>query len=68
MNTSKRLYRSRQHKVIAGICGGVADYFNIDVTIVRLGLLFFSLLPGPSVIFYLIAWFIIPLEPAGHSQ
>lgn len=50
--------------MIAGICGGLADYFNLDPTMVRLGFVVVSLLPGPSIIFYLLGWIIIPKEPA----
>ena len=64
MSNVHHLFRSRQHRLIAGICGGIADYTGWDVSLIRIGLVLFSMLPGPSVIFYLIAWFIIPLEPA----
>ena len=64
MSTAKRLYRSRKNRMIAGICGGLAEYLNFDPTLVRIALLVISALPGPSVIFYLIAWVVIPLEPA----
>ena len=40
---SKRLYRSRNQRMICGVCGGVAEYFNIDPTIVRLAWLLFGL-------------------------
>lgn len=63
MNNSKRLYRSHKHRMIAGLCGGVAEYFDIDPTLVRVGLVIVSFLPGPSIIFYLIAWAIVPEEP-----
>jgi len=49
--------------MIAGICGGLGDYFGMDPSMVRLLFILVSLLPGPSVIFYLIAWIVIPLEP-----
>ena len=62
---SKRLYRSRNQRMIAGICGGLAEYFNIDPTIVRLGatILLFA---GVGVLPYLIAWIIIPDEEKVH--
>lgn len=63
MNKIKKLYRSRNNRMIAGICGGLADYWNTDATLIRIGMVFVSLLPGPSVIFYIVAWIIIPLEP-----
>ena len=57
----KRLYRSTQNKVLAGICGGIADYFNVDPVLVRI--IFVVLLIasfGTAAIAYLIAWVIIP--------
>lgn len=63
MSTQKRLFRSRSNRIIAGICGGLGEYFNIDPTIVRVIFVVVSLLPGPSIVFYLLAWIIIPLKP-----
>jgi phage shock protein PspC (stress-responsive transcriptional regulator) len=59
----KRLYRSKTNKIIAGVCGGIAEYFNIDPTIVRLLWLLFSLIWGTGLVAYIIAWIIIPEEP-----
>ncbi|MDQ1255317.1 MAG: phage shock protein [Euryarchaeota archaeon] len=59
----KRLYRSRTHRIIAGVCGGIADYTNIDPTIVRLLWLLVSLFWGAGIIAYIIAVIIIPEEP-----
>lgn len=60
----KRLYRSSKDRIIGGVCGGIAEYFNTDPTIVRL--LFVLLLLasfGTAVFGYLIAWVIIPRNP-----
>lgn len=57
----KRLYRSTQNKVLAGICGGIADYFSVDPVLIRI--IFVVLLIasfGTAAIAYLIAWVIIP--------
>lgn len=61
---TKRLYRSRDNKMIAGVCGGLADYFSVDPVIIRI-LFFILLLPGglPGVIPYAILWIVVPLEP-----
>lgn len=59
----KRLYRSKTNKIIAGVCGGIAEYLNIDPTIVRLLWLLLSLSGGAGVVAYIIAWAIIPEEP-----
>lgn len=57
---NRRLYRSRKNRMVAGVCGGVADYFGIDPTLVRLLYLF---IPGFNLMFYIIAAIIIPDEP-----
>ena len=59
----RRLYRSRSERMLGGVCGGIASYFGIDVTLVRLLAVATILLPGPSVIAYLVAWIIVPEEP-----
>lgn len=62
---NKKLYRSKSNKTLAGVCGGLADYFDIDVTIVRLiWVAFFFLSAGfPTIFAYIIAALIIPEEP-----
>jgi phage shock protein C len=59
----KRLYRSRQNRVIAGVCGGLGDYFNIDPTVVRLVFLLSIIFLGVSAWIYLLALIIMPNEP-----
>ena len=56
----KRLYKSENNKMIAGVCGGIAEYFDIDPTLVRLGFVVFSLAGGSGVLAYLIAAVVIP--------
>lgn len=58
----KRLYRSRRNRMICGVCAGVAEYFNIDPTLVRLGLILFACLGGSGVLGYIIAAIVIPDE------
>jgi len=60
----KKLYRSRTKKMIAGVCGGLADYFDIDISLVRLIFVGISLVTAiiPMLIFYVIAWIILPVE------
>ena len=64
MTTSKRLTRSRRDKKIAGICGGLAEYFGIDPVIPRLIWVILALGAGIGVFAYLICWIVIPKEPA----
>lgn len=61
---AKRIYRSSQDRMIAGVCGGVARYFDLDVSLVRLGLVFLMLATGigPMLLFYLLAALVIPPE------
>ena len=66
--TKKKLYRSRENRMIAGVCGGLGEYFEIDPTLVRLAVVFFSLWWGGGILLYLLAWFIIPEEPAPSEE
>ena len=59
----KKLYKSSTDKKLAGVCGGIAEYFNIDSTLVRLGLVVFSLLGGSGLLAYIIAAIIMPDRP-----
>ena len=59
METPKRLYRSRTNRLISGVCGGLADYIGIDVTILRI---LAVVIPGINLITYLILAIIIPEE------
>lgn len=63
INTKKRLYRSRKENSIAGVCGGIAEFFGIDPTIVRLLFVAFALAGGPGIVVYIILALIIPEEP-----
>ena len=64
----KQLRRSTENKVIAGVCGGIAEYFGLDPTLVRLGWVLFCALGGSGVLAYIIAAIIIPEAPAGGVQ
>lgn len=61
---TKRLYRSRKDRKIAGVCGGLAEYFNIDPVIVRV-LAVILLIPGglPGFIPYIVMWVVVPENP-----
>lgn len=59
----RRLYRSRTDRMIAGVCGGIGDYFNVDPTLVRLAFLLLVLANGVGIILYIIGAIIIPLNP-----
>lgn len=59
----KRLYKSNRSKMLCGVCGGIAEYFNADPTLVRLAWVIFSALGGSGIIAYIIAAIIIPSNP-----
>ncbi|MDD5163139.1 MAG: PspC domain-containing protein [Candidatus ainarchaeum sp.] len=59
----KRLYRSGKEKLLGGVCGGIAEYFNIDPVIVRLLWIALCFAGGAGIILYIIAWIIIPRNP-----
>jgi phage shock protein C len=62
---SRRLYKSRHHRMIDGVCGGFAEYFNTDPTIVRILWILLTLASfGAGIVLYLACMFIIPVNPA----
>jgi phage shock protein PspC (stress-responsive transcriptional regulator) len=56
----KRVYRPRDDRIIAGVCSGIARYYNLSPNMVRLLFVLSLLLPGPQILVYLIAWIFIP--------
>lgn len=64
---ARRLYRSRHDRILGGVAAGVAQYFSIDPTIVRLAWLLIVLWGGAGILLYLIAWALVPREPEGRS-
>jgi phage shock protein C len=63
--TPNRLTRSRFDRKIAGVCAGLAQYFDLDVTLVRILSVFLTLATGvcPGIVTYLLAWILVPSEP-----
>ena len=59
----KRLYKSNVNKMLDGVCGGIAEYLNMDPTLIRLGWVLFCALGGSGIIAYIIAAIIIPRKP-----
>ena len=64
---TKKLYRSQNDKIIAGVCGGLADYFDIDPTIIRLLFILVVAFGGSGLLIYLILWLIMPRETEGSA-
>ena len=60
---NKRLYKSNENKMLDGVCGGIAEYFGIDPTLVRLGWAVFCAIGSSGILAYIIAAIIIPRRP-----
>ncbi|MFW6124167.1 MAG: PspC domain-containing protein [Acidobacteriota bacterium] len=60
----KKLYRLQSSKMIGGVCAGIAQYFDLDVSLIRLLFVGLALITAlfPMLLFYIIAWIIIPTE------
>lgn len=64
LKSSRKLYRSSKNRVIAGVCGGIGEYANIDPTVIRLAWIILTLFGGSGIVAYLIAWAVIPINPS----
>lgn len=66
----KKLYKSEENKVFAGVLGGVGEYFDIDPTILRLGYILITIMTGffPAIIGYIIAVLVVPKKPLIHHM
>ena len=62
MATTKRLMRSSKDKILGGVCGGIAEHYGWDPTLVRLGWVVLSLAWGVGILLYIIAWLIMPVK------
>ena len=59
---NKKLYRSSTDYKLAGVCGGIGEYFNIDSTLIRLAWILFSVLGGAGVLAYIVAAIVMPKQ------
>ena len=64
---ARRLVRSRTNKWFAGVAGGMADYFRVDATLIRLAFVGLTILCGAGIPLYLLAWIIMPREGEAQS-
>lgn len=60
MNSNKRLTRSSRDRMIAGVCGGLAEFSGIDATVIRILFVILALAGGPGLLVYLALWLILP--------
>lgn len=60
----KKLYRNRKDKVLGGVAAGLAEYLNVDITLVRLGFVLLGLADGAGLLLYLAMWLVIPEQDA----
>lgn len=59
---TKRLTRSHANRQVAGVCGGLGEYFGIDPTIVRIIFVLLALAGGPGILLYIVLWLVMPDE------
>ncbi len=64
---TKKLYRSRTESMIAGVCGGLAEYFDIDASLVRVGAVLLTLAWGSGLLAYVILWLVVTQKPLESS-
>ncbi len=65
MAETRKLYRSRSNRQVAGVCGGLAEYFNLDPTLMRVLFVVLAVLGGSGLVLYLALWIIVPNAPEG---
>jgi phage shock protein C len=63
MDPTRKLYRSKTNRKLGGVCGGLAQYFNLDVTLIRVLFVLLAVLGGSGLILYVAMWIIVPKEP-----
>jgi len=64
----KKLYLSNKDKKLGGVCGGIAEYFDIDSTLVRLLFVLFLVIGGSGLLAYIIAWILMPKRPEEENE
>ena len=60
MEEPRKLYRSRNQRMLAGVCGGLAEYFNVDATMIRVLFLALAVFGGSGLVIYMVMWLIVP--------
>ena len=60
MEEPRKLYRSQSQRMLAGVCGGLAEYFNVDATLIRVLFLVLAVFGGSGLLIYVVMWLIVP--------
>ena len=60
MEEPRKLYRSRSQRMLGGVCGGLAEYFNVDTTLIRVLFLVLAVFGGTGLVIYVVMWLIVP--------
>jgi phage shock protein PspC (stress-responsive transcriptional regulator) len=63
MDPNRKLYRSQTNRQLGGVCGGIAEYFGVDATAIRVLFVVLAVLGGSGLIIYLAMWIIVPTGP-----
>ena len=64
----KKLYKSDTDKKLEGVCGGIAEYFGVDSTLIRLAWVVFTMCGGSGLLGYIIAAVVMPKKPDGYIE
>jgi phage shock protein C len=67
MAETRKLYRSRSNRQVAGVCGGLAQYFNLDATLIRILFVVLAVLGGSGLLLYVLLWIIVPNEQSAAA-
>jgi phage shock protein C len=60
MEEPRKLYRSQSQRMLGGVCGGLAEYFNVDATLIRVLFLILAVFGGTGLVIYVVMWLIVP--------
>jgi len=63
MDPTRKLYRSRSDRKLAGVCGGLAAFFSLDPTLIRVLFVILALAGGSGIVIYLAMWIMVPSQP-----
>jgi phage shock protein C len=64
MDPARKLYRSRTDRKLAGVCGGLAEYFGLDATFIRVLFIVLAVFGGAGLVLYVAMWIVVPAAPA----